>query len=329
VPADFTLNASTARGDFSHNFSLPTGQGPVPANVFFDDVESDVGDWITGTTYSGWGWQITTEDAHSPTHSWTDSPGTNYAADASAWLESPVYDFSTFDAVTLSFWHKYRTEPGYDFGFVEVSTDGGATWLAPVAAFDGVQSTWTQATVSLAPLVHQANARFRFRLFSDESVVDDGWHIDDIRVTGMNRLCNPLTSDWQAMVYVNGVLTTTNPAIAKPGDTVQIVNRVYVTATDNVTFALTGNWSAAFGLTGFSSTAGSVVTTANSLAWAGNNIAFNTWHTLTKTFTVLPALTTGAISESLTVENGLLLWPDRVLNFTPPVNRIYLPLIRR
>ena len=326
LPINFNLNESTARGDFAQSFTLPTGQGPAPANVFYDDVESGQGSWITGTTYTGWSWQITTEDSHSPTHSWTDSPSANYPVGGSTWLESPVFDFSAYDDVTLSFYHKYATEAGFDFGFVEVSTDGGATWLPdPLAAYDGVQSTWTQATVALSPLAHHANTRFRFRLFSDPGVVADGWHIDDIRVTGMKRICNPVSSDWQKLVYVNGVLTTTSPINVKPGDVLQVVDRVNVTSTSSITFALTENWSPAFALSSFAATAGSVVTTSSSVAWNGNNLAANTTHALTKTFTVLAGPINGTITESLVVENGLPLYPDRVLNFNLPGAAISVP----
>jgi subtilisin-like proprotein convertase family protein len=326
LPIDFNLNESTARGNFAQSFTLPTGQGPAPANVFYDDVESGQGGWITGTTYSGWSWQITTEDSHSPTHSWTDSPGANYPVGGSTWLESPVFDFSAYDDVTLSFYHKYETEAGFDFGFVEVSIDGGATWLPDsLAAYDGVQSTWTQATVDLAPLAHQANARFRFRLFSDPGVVYDGWHIDDIQVSGMKRICNPVSSDWQKLVYVNGVLTTTSPINVKSGDVLQVVDRVNVTSTGSITFALTENWSPAFTLSSFVATAGSVVTTSSSVAWNGNNLAPNATHTLTKTFAIVPGYTTGTISESLVVENGLPLYPDRGLNFSMPGPSINTP----
>ncbi len=318
LPIDFKLNESTALGNFAQSFNLPTGQGPVPAEVFYDDVESGQGGWITGTTYSGWSWQITTEDSHSPTHSWTDSPGTTYPAGASTWLISPPFDFSAFDGVTLNFWHKYATEAGYDYGFVEASTDGGVTWSAPLAAYDGVQATWTQATVDLAPLAHAANARFRFRLFSDPGVVLDGWHIDDIHVTGMKRICNPLTSDWQKLVYVNGVLTTTNPADVNVGDVVTVVDRVAVTSTNNVTFTLGETWTPAFALSSFQASAGAVVTTTDSATWTANDVAFGTYHTLTKTFTVQPGPTTGTIVESLVVENGLPLYPDRTLEFNLP-----------
>jgi hypothetical protein len=179
--------------------------------------------------------------------------------------------------------------------------------------------------VDLSVLAHQPNARFRFRLFSDPGVVADGWHIDDIQVTGMKRICNPVSSDWQKLVYVNGVLTTTNPASANVGDTVTVVDRVSVTSTNNVTFTLGETWTPAFALSGFQATAGSVVTTANTATWTANNVAFGTYHTLTKTYTVLAGPVSGSITETLGVENGLPLYPDRVLSFNLPHATVSAP----
>lgn len=315
VPIDFDLNATTQRGTFAHDIRVPTGQGPVGSFVLFDNVENGQGGWTTGTTYTGWQWTITTEDSNSPTRSWTDSPGGQYPPGASTWLVSPQYDFSAYDAVTLSFWHKYSTEAGYDYGFVEVSTDGGLTWGQPLAAYDGVQSAWTQATVNLTPLAHTANARFRFRFFSDPGVLDDGWHIDDIQVTGQKRVCAPIASAWIKEVSVNGVLTTANPINLQPADVVQVVDRVWVTATGSVTFTLTENWSALFGLSGYSASSGSVLTTPGSLIWTANGVAANAYHVLTKTFTTGSTPYTASITEQLLVENALPPQPDRVLNF--------------
>lgn len=315
LPIDFDLSAVTQRGTFNHDIRVPTGQGPVGSFVLFDNVENGQGGWTTGSTYTGWEWTITTEDSNSPTHAWTDSPGAQYPPGASTWLESPQYDFSAYDAVTLSFWHKYSTEAGYDYGFVEVSTDGGLTWSQPLAAYDGVQNTWTQATVNLTPLAHAANARFRFRFFSDPGVLDDGWTIDDIQVTGQKRVCAPIESLWLKEVSVNGVITTANPINLAPNDVVQVVDRVWVTATGSVTFTLTENWTALLSLSGYSASAGTVLTTPSSLIWSANGVAANAYHVLTKTFTVGSTPFTASLTEQLLVEDALPPQPDRVLNF--------------
>jgi PKD repeat protein len=155
--------------------------------VFADDVESGNQGW----TAQG-NWAITTEASHSPSHSWTDSPGYEYGNNWNYSLISPVFDLSDYTGVTLSFWHIYDLEDGYDYGYVEVSTDGGATWSA-VEAYNGENPypTWAQDTLSLPALDGQANARLRFRLDTDVYVTEDGWHIDDIVLSGGGPGCAP------------------------------------------------------------------------------------------------------------------------------------------
>jgi len=103
---------------------------------------------------------------------------------------------------TLSFWHNYNTEDGWDGGVVEISTNNGATWsdLGPYMiqngyngsmgtgsnnpiggrdAFTGNSNGFIKTTVSLLSYPNQ-NALFRFRAASDDNTANIGWYIDDI-----------------------------------------------------------------------------------------------------------------------------------------------------
>jgi PKD repeat protein len=153
-------------------------------DIFVDDVESGDPGW----TAQG-NWAITTESSHSPSHSWTDSPGGNYGNYWDYSLISPIFDLSDYERVALDFWHIYDLEDGYDYGYVEISTDGGSNWTQ-VATYNGEdQTTWMQETLDLAALDGQTNARFRFRIDSDSWIVADGWHVDDVRLIGGGPGC--------------------------------------------------------------------------------------------------------------------------------------------
>jgi hypothetical protein len=186
---DFGMAMTTTEGTFADSFRLVTGlPAVVPTVVVNDNVEAGAGTWITSTNIPGVGFTITTEDYHSPTHSWTDSPGAPYPNGLDTSLTSPVFDFTTFDTVEVKFWHTYSTEQGFDYGQVEYSIDGGTTWVI-AAAYDDVQATWTQATVNLSGAAHESNVRIRFRFVADSGVNDDGWHIDDIQIGGQEHAC--------------------------------------------------------------------------------------------------------------------------------------------
>ncbi len=148
--------------------------------VLSDDVEDGNLGWTADTP-----WAITTEDSHSPTHSWTDSPGGNYQDYRNVSLTSPTFDLSDATGVTLNFWHEYQTEAGWDYGTVEYSTGSG--WTA-VQSYNGSQ-TWTQEELAIPALDGQANARIRFHFTSDSNTNYDGWHIDDISLTAGGPGC--------------------------------------------------------------------------------------------------------------------------------------------
>jgi hypothetical protein len=128
-------------------------------------------------------WVLTTEEAHSPTHSWTDSPGGDYGDNVNTALTSPVLDLSAALSVELRFAHLRDFEEGYDYGHLEISTNGGSSWTEVVAWDDeNLDVVWQEEAFDLPDLVGVPNARIRFRLTSDSFITGDGWHVDDIEI---------------------------------------------------------------------------------------------------------------------------------------------------
>jgi hypothetical protein len=114
------------------------------------------------------------------------------------------------DGAILSFDHYYQTEPLWDYGFVQVSTDDGATWQS--LACDGTTSEhdpgaissivanlpgYTDAAGTAAAPVHATcpalpvgTDYIAFRLMTDPSVDFDGWHVKNIKL-GTNDVDTP------------------------------------------------------------------------------------------------------------------------------------------
>jgi carboxypeptidase T len=157
-----------------------------PACVIFSDtVENGNQGWTAQNP-----WAITTEASHSATHSWTESPGTDYGDNLNTSLTSQTFNLGGYTRVTLGFWHIYDTEPGWDYGYVEYSINGGSAWTQ-AASYSGYNHlTWEQQTIQLAGLDGQAKAQLRFRFHSDVNTTADGWHVDDISLTGSGPSCN-------------------------------------------------------------------------------------------------------------------------------------------
>jgi immune inhibitor A len=112
---------------------------------------------------------------------------------------------------TLTFWTWYDIEEEWDFGFVEASTDGGASWT-PLAgsitrtsnnpnnssawanslvggqastdtAITGNSGGWVEATFTLPAA---GGVLVRFSYYTDEAVNGQGWFIDDVSVDGFS-----------------------------------------------------------------------------------------------------------------------------------------------
>ncbi len=83
----------------------------------------------------------------------------------------------------LSFYHQYALESGYDYGYVEISTNGGATFGPYLQRFTGTLSTFSPVTIDLGPYKSSNNVVIRFRLSSDSIITYDGWYIDDIVIS--------------------------------------------------------------------------------------------------------------------------------------------------
>ena len=180
-------------------------------SAFWDDIESGEVNWSHMAVIGDDNWEISTDQAYSPTHAWY-VPNDNMITDTSLWNTVPVL---LQPDSTLSFWHQYKTEYDYDGGVIEVSTDGGSTWsdlgthitangytgmlsteyenpLGGRMAWTGNLIEWTEVTVDLSSFAGQS-VNIRWRMGCDSSLGADGWYIDDIRIASPSPLASPPT----------------------------------------------------------------------------------------------------------------------------------------
>jgi PKD repeat protein len=111
-------------------FALP----PCPAPPFLDNFEAGAPGWVVDTDLNAnpgsAPWTLSPDaTANSPTQSFkTDASTLDQKDDR---LISPPQNLTSTSH--LIFWHRFNTEPTFDGGVLEVSTDGGATWVDVVA----------------------------------------------------------------------------------------------------------------------------------------------------------------------------------------------------
>jgi len=168
--------------------SLPGG-GEVDGSIFSDDIESGDANWATSGTNNSWA--VTTEDAYSLTHAWTDSPGASYVDDTNASLTyTSDIDLLAFagQAIGVGACMKYELESGYDKLHIEVSGDSGASWTT-LESITGTQD-WGCSGVVISEALKTANFRMRFRLETDGSVTYNGVHIDNVAIGAISASDN-------------------------------------------------------------------------------------------------------------------------------------------
>jgi len=147
--------------------------------AFEDNMEMDNNNWIADSP-----WAIVNTDSHSPSASWHDSPGGNYASSANTSLTSKELDFTVAFNPKLEFWHHFETEKNYDYCRVEISRDNGQNWTA-LQKHHGSQPDWKKESIDLSEYEGSQSIKIRFRLTSDGGTQRDGWYIDDVKISGL------------------------------------------------------------------------------------------------------------------------------------------------
>lgn len=119
----------------------------------------------------------------------TNCTGT-YNNNSNSYYVSPVINATCANATTISvtFTAHGNIEYGYDFLFIEYSTDNGVTWINPY----GVGVGWTGnfgaapgGTIPAITLAANNNMRFRFNFTSDASFTYGGYKLTDFDI-----ICN-------------------------------------------------------------------------------------------------------------------------------------------
>ena len=110
----------------------------------------------------------------------SDSPNKKYENGRNASLTFPAMSVTT-ERVYLQYQIQYDLESGYDFGFLEISTDKGVTWKK-VREYDGAAG-WRLEQVDLSTVLDGAKGfQLRFRIQTDNSLARDGIKIDNVTV---------------------------------------------------------------------------------------------------------------------------------------------------
>ncbi len=182
------LSANTA------TCNAPGYQFSSPVSAYSETFEANNGGYVISTTaMTSWAWGMPSATpgpggAHSGVRLWATNLTGNYDNNEDGYVVSPNIDLSAYagQTFTVSWWQWLQTEPCCDYASVEVSNNGGLTWIRVYGEVSGdIDLAWARHSVTLDSAYAVSNFRVRFRLRTDYSVTYPGWYVDDVQVNAM------------------------------------------------------------------------------------------------------------------------------------------------
>ena len=243
ITASITSGAFAVPGTRTATFSLQVRRDRALAASTSDDVEDTVTVWTPslapGTTDTSLSWLRVTEA--SGNHIWKGPSG---RAAGLAYLTSPSLKVSAAGPLAFTMRHRYQFEFSgsnhYDGGVIEISSDGGMTWVDVNSVIPGIYGTSTISNYAgtLNPLagrpgfggsngeflVNQSftfpasfnnkNVLIRFAVGTDDGGSLPGWDIDDIVFSGIDNTPFPgYVTDAQGCISASAAAGTPQSGI--------------------------------------------------------------------------------------------------------------------
>ncbi len=209
-----TDGSGTTVGSVWH---FTTMQDPNLVTLFMDDFESGLGAYTVNTT-GGCPWQIFTDPVITGRYTMPPTAtGGILAADAdncgssgggssgSITLNSPI-DASNYNSVAVEWDNDWQAISTSDFAYLDVSTDGGATWMN-VVTFTDIDVRDTHEYHDISSMVGLQS--FMLRLVSVQPAWDWWWAVDNLQVTGWDFVPVELSSFTASTSNGNVVLNWT------------------------------------------------------------------------------------------------------------------------
>jgi hypothetical protein len=161
------------------------GNGIESPGSVFEDFEADDGGFTHSGPHDEWQWGVPTAgpgSAYSGSNVWATRLNWYYGNFSNGSLVSPAYRLPPRGEPVLEFMSWYAANYG-DYGYVEVTADGGATW-SQLELLSGDQRGYIRKTHDLGAYAGE-EIRIRFRFTSNRSGYWWGWYIDDFSLTGI------------------------------------------------------------------------------------------------------------------------------------------------
>ncbi len=195
---------------------------------------------FTGVEFLPLQWQIVNDPLNGDNEVLWANNRLNYANDLI--MRADLTDATN---ATIEFDHYYDIELNYDYAGLIISVDNGATWenllseiLGDKPGFTGKIDNWEHVTVDLAKYSGK-KVLIKFSYFTDESIVENGWYIDNITIPEISytndgsSVDGLLSKDQLSNTKVDYGVTFIN-AVKSPHDDSKYIHHVVNTAPFNL-----------------------------------------------------------------------------------------------
>jgi extracellular elastinolytic metalloproteinase len=203
-----TWNIAELKNDSSIVLTYRVNTDPTKKSIaqFSDDMESGEGKWDVGQLKDNDNfWEVLDLQSRSGKKSFSIGYPSKGFTDQTLTIKNALT--ITGAKPVLRFYHKYTSEPGFDAGLIQITTDNGFSWQdlddkffrAPYRGkidyntftepnkkgFWGVQDTFVGSYIDMSSYIGK-NIKYRFRFGTDSTESNFiGWHVDDVAVMDM------------------------------------------------------------------------------------------------------------------------------------------------
>jgi FlaG/FlaF family flagellin (archaellin) len=144
-------------------------------------------EWELGgpVQWNGPQWYMYPDSAHWGSNCWGTDLDNTYNNNADFWLLSPEVNLANATEAKIEFYHWYYFETEWDFGTLEITTDGGKTW-STLREYTGSQTQWIYEEIDLSEYLGNL-IQVRFHVKTDSYGTSAGWYIDDLSIIGNRK----------------------------------------------------------------------------------------------------------------------------------------------
>ena len=201
----YTIAGGTEAGDdLIYELIVNNGTYDIPYTINkkfgeLDAIFTDPGDSTTGN-FDNNGWDTTIDTFVSASSSITDSDGENYPNNTNETITlSDAINLNGATGAMITFYAKWDIENNFDYVQIEVSADGGNSWIPQCGLYtnegssngsqptgeplyDGTQLDWVFEQIDLSDYLDET-ILVRFQLVSDNGARADGFYFDDLSIS--------------------------------------------------------------------------------------------------------------------------------------------------